>query len=658
MEVTELSEPTYTVIVTHDQLKHDLNGAYEKFRKERKDFPKEEALKIFHKFYSLWFRKTPESMEESVRFALENLNVAEKDLTADKISGHYVIAQKQLLELMVMFRVLDLNKVRDPKTQMTYQQLINKLGEVLFYTEQSVRTYYHMKRAQTEEYDGEQNDDITIWRFERIDAEENTPYQNLLIYLEGQLHESCYRRYNDSIYEMRHLENGQFTYSWNEKMTIKEFVFQQTSKQINYAMWKNSTKNKSNIKDAIDYLTNCDSCEFPNLIKDRHVFSFRNGVYITRQKEKGENEKWKDYFYEYGTKPILSTDHVACKFFNTEFNNYPELSQDEWYKIPTPNLQKILDYQFEGHPQHNEICNWVYIMIGRMLYEVKELERWQILPYLLGIAGCGKSTICDLIKNIFESSDIGIIENNVEDKFGLAPICERYIFVAPEIKKGWSIDQALFQKIVSGEEVALARKNQTPIQLTWKLPGFMASNEPPGFIDSAGSISRRLLVIKFSRMVTSDVSDPDLVLKINQEMPLIIKKANNAYLSTVNTYGNRDLWDVLPDYFKETRDTLGQETNPVKNFLASGKFEFGEDCYEKLSEFKLVFKEYCKENNLGMHRWTPTLYEEAFAQEGYKHKCKIDIKRQTRKPWPRVNPAKETNTNWICGLAFKPEEEN
>ena len=47
---------------------------------------------------------------------------------------------------------------------------------------------------------------------------------------------------------------------------------------------------------------------------------------------------------------------------------------DNWYNIPTPYLQSILDFQFNEQEEHEDICRWMYILIGRMLYDVGDLD--------------------------------------------------------------------------------------------------------------------------------------------------------------------------------------------------------------------------------------------------------------------------------------------
>jgi putative protein kinase ArgK-like GTPase of G3E family len=61
-----------------------------------------------------------------------------------------------------------------------------------------------------------------------------------------------------------------------------------------------------------------------------------------------------------------------------------------------------------------EVQKWLFIMMGRQLYEIGDLDDWQVLGYLLGMAGSGKSTILTkVVKLFYHSDDVGVISNNM-----------------------------------------------------------------------------------------------------------------------------------------------------------------------------------------------------------------------------------------------------
>jgi hypothetical protein len=77
---------------------------------------------------------------------------------------------------------------------------------------------------------------------------------------------------------------------------------------------------------------------------------------------------------------------VSSKFFDKQFDSFEHI--EDWYDIPTPNFQTVMDYQkFEP-----DVCKWMYVMGGRC-FDVGDLDGWQIIPFLKGIARSGKSTL-------------------------------------------------------------------------------------------------------------------------------------------------------------------------------------------------------------------------------------------------------------------------
>ena len=165
--------------------------------------------------------------------------------------------------------------------------------------------------------------------------------------------------------------------------------------------------------------------------------------------------KCKFYPYDSNDFAVLDPTVISCKYFDQEFNEFQDL--ERWQDIPTPNFDKVLQYQkFE-----EEVCNWAYVMGGRLCYNVGELDSWQIIPFFKGIAKSGKSTlITKVFKNFYENQDVRTLSNNIEKKFGLSSIKDAFMFIAPEVKGDLALEQAEFQSLVSGENVSVAVKNK------------------------------------------------------------------------------------------------------------------------------------------------------------------------------------------------------
>lgn len=475
--------------------------------------------------------------------------------------------------------------------------------------------------------------------------EKNTTFQELLLYLFTQANLKGYRRVNTDVYKRLVLsvrrEDGEIfpydTHSWTRLYSIRDFVYDQTRKDVNYEQWKRLTSNRTNIVACVDYLAQCyRDYQFPDLIKNRSVFSFRNGIYVAYD----ENLKCSVFYDRDVDVPTLPQSLTACKFFDIDFD--PDwITAPDWESIPTPHLDSIARYQ--GYD--DEVMQWFYVMIGRLLYNVGYLDNWQVMPFFKGEASSGKSTLLlKVCKAFYEDSDVSVLSNNIETKFGLSALCDKLLFVAPEIKGDLRIDQAEFQSMVSGEMIQINEKNKTARSMVWSVPGIMAGNEVPNWVDNAGSIARRIVLFEFRRRV--DNGDMLLGDKISSEIAAIIAKCNMAYLSAVGRFKAKNIWACLPQYFHQTKQALTEQVNSLESFLQSSDLMRDETFYMPFDAFKKAYNRFCENNNLPKHKLTKDFYQSRMERIG------LSIVKDSR-AYPRVGGC-VTTKEWVCGLDVMP----
>lgn len=439
------------------------------------------------------------------------------------------------------------------------------------------------------------------------DDDERTPYQRLLLYLLNELKRQGMKRYKGQC--CKQITCGPYlTRAWKPIMDIEEFVYMFTQKEDKYDMWKNLTKSAGNVKESINHLTNCRDIQFPEIQKDRHAWAFNNGLFIGKVWSPEEN-KYTTRFYGYDSEEysVLDPTIVACKFFDQKFDHYENV---HWTQIPTPHMQSIFDYQ--KFPE--EVCNWIYAFGGRLCFDVNEMDSWQCIPFLKGIARSGKSTlITKIFKRFYDTEDVRTLSNNIEKKFGLWSIHDGLMFISPEVKGDLSLEQAEFQSMVSGEDVSIARKNQKALSKQWNVPGILAGNEVPNWRDNSGSVQRRVVTLNFSRQVME--ADPHLEDKLEEEIPAILCKCVKAYMDYAHKYSDQDIWNVLPKYFKDVQKQIGVVTNTLLHFMESEKLVYGSDKFVPQKVFVNIFNQHCAENNLPKSKFNPDIYAGPFSQK-------------------------------------------
>jgi len=252
-------------------------------------------------------------------------------------------------------------------------------------------------------------------------------------------------------------------------------------------------------------------------------------------------------------------------------------------------------------------------MGGRLCFNVGEMDGWQIIPFLKGIARSGKSTlITKVFAHFYDVDDVRTLSNNVEKKFGLSSIYDAFMFISPEIKGDVSLEQAEFQSIVSGEQVSVAVKHEKAKTMVWETPGILGGNEVPDWKDNSGSVLRRILTWNFGKQVKD--ADPTLEKKLETEIPIILQKCIRAYLEYAQRYANKDIWNIVPQYFKMIQKQVATVSSTLENFLQSPNIRYGEglSCPQKV--FVEKFNEHCSANNLGRPRFNQDFYAGPFSQ--------------------------------------------
>ncbi|KAF6252713.1 hypothetical protein COO60DRAFT_1643842 [Scenedesmus sp. NREL 46B-D3] len=420
-------------------------------------------------------------------------------------------------------------------------------------------------------------------------------HHELLLYMLDVAHERGYRKFGNYVFDrVKVYDAGKrllLTHAWEEVMDMEQFIRRACPKELNIKMWRAANMRSSSVADCAKALACAVDPELPTLDKDRNVFAFDNGTYVVwREHEDGSiTDLFVPYELPPGRKP-LSSHIVAANFFRQPLEY---MGGRPWPDIPTPNLDKILDTQ--RFP--DEVKRWMYVFIGRLLHELGLRDGWQVVPFLKGLGGSGKSTIInDVVGIVYNKLDVGVLSNNCERRFGLSGIADKLVFLAPEIKEDLQLEQAEFQSIISGEEVQINKKHETAKSMRWTTPGIMGGNELPGWIDNSGSITRRVVVFFFGTFV--DRGDMHLRTKLRGEIGYIIQKCARAYIEAVAEVGSDNVWSHLPEYFKEQQRQLLVDANSVEHFLTQHICVFGPEHYMPVNEFHQEYLRFCKDNAL------------------------------------------------------------
>lgn len=482
-----------------------------------------------------------------------------------------------------------------------------------------------------------------------------------------------YAKMDDWVYEQqtvtgvdrRGLLKMYFTRAWSPVCTMSEFIHRNVRKEQSPDVWSALLSGPSIVKRVGEYLTNCFDNELPRLQPHRRVFAFQNGLYFA------DRLSFKRYEDIARGREHVDSSVVACKLFEQTFVDYltlpPQVSSIVyWWDIPTPAFESILrdqhlgaDYDTgirRGEPgysleEEQRVHRWIYALLGRLMYKVGERDNWQVILFIHGKANTGKSTIANMIQKLYLKQNIGVLSNNIETKFGLSALLNKFFYICYELKNDFSLDQSEFQSMVSGEDMCVAVKGQTAKTLKWDQPGLFLGNTYAGtWLDNSGSIARRLVIVDFFQEIVA--SNPQLDQELEREMPAMIQKMNLGYLYMVAKYGKRGIWDktsahgeqVLPNYFHLTQKRMLTSTHPLRLFihtLMCDYFVLDATGYVPLNDFYRRFKE--KTPNFDRQRivWNPEYYRAPFSAYG------LTVTPTESRQWE----GEERHETWLLGVA-------
>lgn len=620
---------------------YDANRRWNSDLKEKLDgITEDQMLEYFTSLEKKW------TIEEGDLYggAFKKFNIdSVKYIDLGKLDEEYQKAIYEALSLYLKMKTLE-------SFNESYSERCNKIFEVIFYTERLCRTMYLLERTNDSHHDPlniEDND--YLHKFSRFNDDKISPYQHLLLFFLEKFSEEGFSKSGENLYRPI-MKNGQNTHAWKKACSIKEYIYQQTDHKTNFIMWKNATASGvSNINNAQKFFEENIGPELPALEKDRYLFAFKNGNYISKYNiaPKGEKPIYKDVFVPYGTDhPYITSYSVASKYHDTEFNMYEDI--DDWFEIMKycPTFKSLLDYQ--EFP--DEIQRWICTFMGRTAFNIGELDNWQAILYLLGQAGAGKSTILmKILQKWYDEDDVGIISNNIDTKFGIKPHAGKFMVLAPEISENFKMDQTDWQLLVEGGRGTYAEKYKSDESINWKLHMTMGGNKIPKYKNNSDSISRRMVVANFTKKVIN--TDTDVDKRLAKELPTIMKLCVSGYYHAVNTYGKKGIWNILPKYFHDQKEDLEQSTNTLQHFLKSGKIVFDSKLYVPFVTFKQAFSAHCAENNFPREQFVKEFYNNIFINNN------IHKKEQSTKEYPPNSGVILKRTCFLFGIDIYNEND-
>ncbi|NDC38067.1 MAG: hypothetical protein EBZ48_08435, partial [Proteobacteria bacterium] len=357
---------------------------------------------------------------------------------------------------------------------------------------------------------------------------------HLILYLLDRAVAKRYRRRDLWLCEEQRVRSRGLLYGtrfWKNVIEMDKFMYEACQKELNEYFWGIVAKSSDQGKSFVQTLEKMKHKELAEIAVQQHLVSYQNGILdLSTTMPSFTPYDSPDFAARYP--PNIATSVFIPQSFDT---GWMTLAQEDWFQIPTPLFQHLLDYQDGGKSEgtssaaehtFKEMCQsieamtqsfeqmyaqkkreasvkadpeeqrtfllswlkesfscmqretekwndqarlfyedlmtpgkedlssqaevaqhivresfpqnvqrWLYILLGRLLFPLGQHDDWQVIPFLKGTAGTGKSSIAAIVQDWFAPEDRGIVTVNCEKTFGLQSLVGKRVWFMTEVKR-------------------------------------------------------------------------------------------------------------------------------------------------------------------------------------------------------------------------------
>lgn len=264
---------------------------------------------------------------------------------------------------------------------------------------------------------------------------------------------------------------------------------------------------------------------------------------------------------------------------------------------------------------------WLCAMLGRSLFENFSFhnENLQVFPSIIGPGGTGKSLLNTILSGIIGENNVGTVESehNKDNKYILSDLYMRKMITIPDADDAFDIPQVMFQKMISGDPIKVARRYLNSVMIErWLIRIILFANYIPKFRSNNGAMLRRVLIFlyqnrishrddSFEHTILTEELGNILILLVIYYHKLVLNGVNHEHSKTGRLYTSRFLNKTL------TKQTISSAGTYFEELITS---KYTEDELVDLYEQNTLFNHYkSKEELLSLLKETyPEISEEEF----------------------------------------------
>lgn len=419
-----------------------------------------------------------------------------------------------------------------------------------------------------------------------------------------------------------------------------------------YAIWDEEQKMWSTDEQDVIRLIDNELKKYVDENIDRIDITTANVKYMW-DSDSGSIDRWHKYCQKQSRDSYSMLDEELI-FSNTELTREKHASKKLNYPLEAGSISaydKLIGTLYSEDERHK--LEWA---IGSIVSgESKTIQKFMVL---YGAAGTGKSTILNIIQQLFEgyytvfdAKSLG----SANSSFALEPFtCNPLVAIQHDGDLSRIEDNTRLNSLVSHEEMNINEKFKRSYPMRFKCFLFMGTNKPVKITDGKSGLLRRLIDVSPSGNKVSQKEYKTLMQQITFELGAIAQHCLEVYSEDPNYYddyvpksmmgASNDFYNFVIDSFsvfkKEDGTTLKAAWEMYKNYVDEAKVPFPMSKRNFKEELKNYFYEY--DDNVDSEDGTKLRsYYSGFKIEIFEDDMNPGSKKEKTKPEPIVK------TSWL-----------
>ena len=232
---------------------------------------------------------------------------------------------------------------------------------------------------------------------------------------------------------------------------------------------------------------------------------------------------FKNGVYELKTQTFRPHNKQDWLLVSNDIDYYPA-KENESFETHAPNFAKWLKRASGNQDKAKNILAALYMILANR-------HDWQLFLEVTGAGGSGKSVFAEIATMLAGKNNTVIGTMDALEKARDRALIVGYSLVILPDQPRYMGSGAGLKAITGGDEVTIDPKHKQPYSCKIPAVVLVINNEAMRFNERNGGISRRRVIFHFGEVIPEKERDLNLVSKIEQELPSIVRLLLNEFTS-------------------------------------------------------------------------------------------------------------------------------